>query len=271
MLQKKAYYYLVILLVFSFISSGCELLAQPTQPPPALSLDQLRIQNEDNGWTRLDFPGGALIRMSPHSIVIFEKISYGEQGYYTQLKLERGQVFIILAEGSALVRTDVGEAVVAGSFMSVEYNPADGSFTLTCLEGTCRFTYADGDFILGAGDKVVIVGVGQPPQQEIMNEGDLEEWLENNPEATIIVPTVLADTGPLATKTSTPTPSQTPTFTPTLTFTPTETPLASDTPTPTDTPTITPTYPPPPTWTPSPTKKAKEPKPTDTPGGYPAP
>lgn len=262
-MRVKRVSFAIIVSFFSWAISGCEFRASTPEPLPRLSLDLIKVQSEQNDWTRIELSDGSVFRLSPETIVNFDFIQFGNMGLRAEMRLEIGKIWVNLQSGSAVVKTDAGEAIVTGSYMSVEYNPADGSYTMICLEGACLFRYDEGELIVSTGERIIITGIGQSPEQSLMDEGEFEEWLANNPEAMVVAPTVTI-MGPFATKTATPTPTPTSTFTPTPTSIPTDTPTPTLTPTPTETPTMTATWRPWPTWTPSPTPKKKKEQPPPT-------
>ena len=147
--------------------------------------------------------------------------------------------------------------------MSVSVDPDSNEVIVTCLEGICSLENEEGTVEIMAGQKASITNFSEPPQSEFMTEEEINEWLEENPEATMVLNAMSATVdeipssttepegeeddvttgggGVVAAATSTYTPKPTTTFpakatsTHTPTHTHTHTPTKTNTPTPSNT------------------------------------
>jgi hypothetical protein len=146
-----------------------------------------QVQTGDDGRVRLDLSTGTIIRVAPASLFTLISNEPAEESLKTSLELLLGKIFVILNGGSMEVQTPSGTAAVRGSYMSVEYNPTSGGTRITCLEGNCSLATAGGTVEITAGQVAVVTGAGAPPQVGEMSEQDIQEWLNNNPEASLVV------------------------------------------------------------------------------------
>jgi hypothetical protein len=146
-----------------------------------------QVQTGDDGRVRLDISTGTIVRVAPASIFTLVSNEPAEGSMKTGLSLLLGKLYIILNGGSLEVETPTGTAAVRGSFLSVNYDPTSGEIRITCLEGHCSLTGAGGTVEITAGQTAVITGIGQPPQVGEMSEEDIQDWLNNNPEAQLVV------------------------------------------------------------------------------------
>jgi hypothetical protein len=172
-------------------------LKQAGQPSfiPANTGDQVgvngQVQTGSDGRTRLDLSSGTIIRVSPSSLFTLTVNEEVQGGLLTKIELELGKIFIILNGGSAEVNTPTGVAAVEGSYLKVEFDPATGTLTLTCLEGNCSVTTPSGEKkSFTDGQKIVIHK--DASGNWVLDEGpmspeDFQEWLDNNPEAKDLV------------------------------------------------------------------------------------
>ena len=165
------------------------------------------VRTGDDSRVRIDISDGSLVRIA--SQTEFHLLDFSPQldDPVTRIELLEGQLWILvtkaLGQGSFEVETPVGKAGVRGSLMSVAYDPATGRMTVTCLEGACRLTAANGSSVdLGAGEVSEIAGSsGAPSPPAPMTDLQLADWAANFPEAS----------NALATATALPRPSPTPT------------------------------------------------------------
>jgi len=162
-----------------------------------------QVRTGDGGSTRLDLSTGTLIRVASSSQFTLLSNEPVNDGLFSRLRLEAGRLWIILNGGTAEVETPSGVAAVRGSYLMVEVLP-DGGVLITCLEGTCDLGNEAGSVSLTSGQNAVISNYGSAPVAGKMTDGQVNDWLANNPEAALVIP---------ATETPTPTPSLTPTAT----------------------------------------------------------
>lgn len=207
------------------------------------------IQTGDDGRVRLDLSTGTIIRIAPSSL--FSLISNTPTGnsLASSFKLDIGRIWIVLTSGSANVQTPSGVASVLGSYLMVEVVEG-GGIKLTCLEGSCNIKNESGDFPLVTGQSAFVLNAQTPPFVQQMSEQEVQEWLNANPEATLVVPSLTLP-APSATTESTATSEPTATDVPS---TATSAPTATNIP-----PTATSYVPAPP-----PTKKKRPPVDTPT-------
>jgi hypothetical protein len=184
------------------------------------------VQTKAEAKARVDISDGTILRFAANTVFEFKALSPLPADPVTRLYLEAGKVWVsitkALGAGSFDVETPVGVAGVRGSMLSVEYDPASGQMTVTCLEGQCRLTGANGAAQdLQAGEQAAIPGQGQSPAaKQAMPAEQLASWQANFPEAapalSLITP-MPTSTATLPPPTRTPQPTQTPTLVSTAT------------------------------------------------------
>ncbi len=145
------------------------------------------VKTGEDGRARLDFEDGTVVRVTPRSVFTIQAIETESGGLLKKLKLEAGNLFIILNGGVLEVDTPSGQASVRGSYMSVSYNADTGGFDITCLEGTCTLQTEGGEVTLGAGETASVEGLSDPPETGEMDSEDVQAWLDENPEALVVV------------------------------------------------------------------------------------
>lgn len=190
-----------------------------------------QVLTGEDGRARMDLSDGTIIRLSPLSSFTLLQMESTDAGTLTRLKLTIGRLWIILQGGVAEVETPSGLASVRGSYLHVWVDPTIEETFVTCLEGVCSLGNEAGTVQLLAGQTASIKNAGEAPQAGKMTHEDVSEWLDMNPEATLVVVPLTATVAagqdqPLPeAKTNTPTPTFTagPTSTPTITPTPTNT------------------------------------------------
>jgi hypothetical protein len=202
-----------------------------------------QVKTLANSSVRLDLSEGSIIRLAADTLFSLEGQEPQGNSFLTRIKMESGKLWVILNGGALEVETSVGVASVRGSYMSVEYIPETGEVLVTCLEGVCTLSNGGGSVTLYAGQTATATNFNEPPVVGWMDHEDVQEWLDANPEATLVVvpltntPAPTADDGSSPdglVETSTPTPL------------PTATATLEPSPEPSNTPTATATQPPPP-------------------------
>ncbi len=168
----------------------------PAKPDAALEA-QGQVQTGADGRSRLDLSTGTIVRVAPDSLFTLISNEEAAGGLFTKLNLELGKVFIILNGGNAEVQTPAGMAAVQGSYLKVEFDPAAGALTLTCLEGDCSVTAPGGETKHFSDGQKITIHKDPATGEWIMDEGpmspeDFQEWLDNNPEAKEMVERVKA-------------------------------------------------------------------------------
>jgi hypothetical protein len=166
------------------------------------------------GKARLVFEDGTIVRLVPNTEFVFSGMDEEQGEQVTKVQLLIGNIFVILAGGSLDVDTDSGVASVRGSYMEVRIDPETGTITITCLEGTCSAQTNDGEASVVAGQTITLTSEDLPPEIGDMSEEDIRNWLENNPEATVVVVPLTATVAALASNTPTPAATATATTTP---------------------------------------------------------
>ena len=207
----------------------------------------MQLQTKEESRVRLDLSTKSIVRLGQSTIFSLDPQGPVTGGVLTQIELQAGRVWVILRGGSLDVNTPAGLAAVRGSYMSVWVEPKTNRITVCCLEGKCGYKNAAGNVEMTSGQKIISSDTNIVPRIEKMDQTDVQSWLDNSPEAAVMVPQI---SSLLASPTSLPssTPSLTPTFTiETATTTPTATPApglsnpaGSGTLTPTPTPSLTP-------------------------------
>jgi hypothetical protein len=166
-----------------------------------------QVQTGDDGRARVDLSTGTFFRVGPSSNLTLEALNNKPaDDPLTKLKLESGKVWIILTTGSVEVETPSGVASVQGSYLSVEAQ-ADQQVKITCLEGDCSLKNEAGGVDLVAGQAAIVTNANAAPKSSTMTDQEINEWLEVNPEAEVIIPAVTATQGaigPTATATAQP-------------------------------------------------------------------
>jgi len=194
------------------------------------------VRTGDESSSRLDFDDGTIIRLSANTTIHIQNINPASDPI-KKLQLAFGKLYISLTGGVLEVETPAGVATVRGSFAIVQYlpgNPATPNsdlVVLDCLEGACLAQNEVVDARLGNLERIAFNRAGQV--QTILTAGDVQAFVQDNPESGRVVATLTAA------------------------------PPATETPTPEDTLTLTPP-PPPPTDTPSPSPTASPEPPTAT-------
>lgn len=191
-----------------------------------------QVLTYEDGRARIDLSTGTIIRLSPLSNFTFETMENTNQGVLTRLRLEVGRLWVILNGGAVEVDTPSGLASVRGSYLHVWVRPDEDTTLVTCLEGECTLGNEYGTVTLVAGQTASITGVNLPPNTGKMSDSDVDDWLLENPEATLVLleltATVAAGEG--TTSKPSPTPLVINTKTPTLSA-PTDTAVACGPPT----------------------------------------
>lgn len=155
---------------------------------PAILGDSLQVggqaQSGDDSRARLDLlPEGTIVRIGPNTQFTLESLNDDTANPSTKLRLDFGQLWIILNGGSLEVESDYGNAAVRGSYMSVNFDSETG-LTVTCLEGHCDLSNDAGTVNLTGGQTSNIPEPGQPPAPPVeMDAQDVETWQAISPEA----------------------------------------------------------------------------------------
>lgn len=157
------------------------------------------LTTDDTGRARILLENGSTVRMAPNtqlSLVDRQEPKTETDNVLTQLNLLVGKVWAILGKGadeSLEIETPIGTGAVRGSYMSIEYipgasdDPTDDVLIITCLEGNCSLTTPLGTINLTTGQKVIIIGKGNPPTGPTpMTQEDVQDWLDNNVEILIL-------------------------------------------------------------------------------------
>ena len=141
----------------------------------------------------IQFAEGAITRLGPDTLFTVSELGGDSQNPLIKLQLAAGQLFVLitgsLGTGSVEVETPIGVAAVRGSLMSVEVTD-DGRIVVTCLEttGTCHLENESGSVEIQSGQQAEIISADEPPTPaEQIDDSQLNEWFQNNPEAQAIV------------------------------------------------------------------------------------
>ncbi|MBW8011355.1 MAG: LysM peptidoglycan-binding domain-containing protein [Chloroflexi bacterium] len=141
----------------------------------------------EDGRARVNLSNGTIIRVGPLSVFTLKDMEISAGGPFARFNLEVGKLWVILNGGSVDVETPAGLASVRGSYMSVQIDPITKEAIITCLEGNCQIGNEAGTVNLIAGQKVSVMNLQSAPVPGFMSDEDVNNWLANNPEATIVV------------------------------------------------------------------------------------
>ncbi|MCS7010863.1 MAG: FecR family protein [Anaerolineales bacterium] len=151
---------------------------------------QGQVRTGADGRARLNLSTGTIIRVAPDSVFTFAVNEPLEAGLLTRLKMQAGQVWIILNGGRAEVETPSGTASVRGSYMSIWIDPELGDVWVTCLEGWCKAENPTAVLEMVAGQGCTLYSFDPesnipppPPQLRYLTQTDIEQFLAHNPEA----------------------------------------------------------------------------------------
>lgn len=153
-----------------------------------------QVRTLEDGYTRVDLSSGTLIRMAPRSYFTLIDNQPQDDSLLTRIKLEVGQIWIVLNGGSLEVETPSGQASVRGSYMMVEVDPETQAAFISCLEGHCLLQNPAGSLELVNGQRAKLqppeltAGEFRLPRMEKMSERDFAAWLFFAPEARDIFP-----------------------------------------------------------------------------------
>ena len=160
---------------------------------PAQMNETLAVRSQVNtgieSRTKIDLSSGTVIRLGPESAFTLENNHETEQGLLTRIRVDVGQIWIVLNGGTLDVETPSGLAGVRGSYMSTGFDPETGAARITCLEGHCSAENESGSVEFTAGEAADLPADGAAPIKGEMTAEEFGMWAENVPEAAAIVPT----------------------------------------------------------------------------------
>ncbi|MBI3242532.1 MAG: FecR domain-containing protein [Chloroflexi bacterium] len=152
-----------------------------------------QVRTGSESLATIQFAQGTLARLGPEAVFTVSELGGDSQNPLIKLQLAAGQLFILitgsLGKGGVEVETPIGVAAVRGSLMSVEVTD-DGRIIVTCLEttGNCQLENESGSVEIQSGQQAEIVSADEPPTPaEQIDDSQLNEWFQNNPEAQAIV------------------------------------------------------------------------------------
>jgi hypothetical protein len=150
-----------------------------------------QILTKAEGRAKIEYFDGIIVRVGPHTLfTVTEQTQTEDLNLISRIRLMMGQIFIKHGEGyyqgKFEVETPSGLAAVKGTMMSVQTN-AEGQTLVTCLEGICSLSNDSGELTLTEGQGARIDGEGQPPQPAEIEDWQLNDWIENDPDALSIV------------------------------------------------------------------------------------
>lgn len=143
------------------------------------------VKTGDNSRARIDLlPDGTIVRVGPNSLYTVAALNVDQDGKpTTQIKLDFGQIWILLKGGSLQVETPSGVASVRGSLLGVSYDPNTKKLRASCLEGNCALQNDQGEVELTDGQESTIEEDQPPSEAEQMNEEEIRQWVDENPDA----------------------------------------------------------------------------------------
>ncbi len=199
---------------------------------PVLLPVKSQVKTLQDSQARLDLATGTIVRLGPNTLFTLQVQQNGSEGLFTRIWMDVGKVWVILNGGTLEIETPSGLAAVRGSYMSVEYYPENDDLTVTCLEGICSLQNEMGMMDMVAGEACDIEARGEPPHGRMMNSSEMNDWMDMNPEATMMVPQLTKTVAAMPSKTpevsktvkvladTSPTVTSTLKLNPTFTFTP---------------------------------------------------
>jgi|GEM_PF-998458 len=155
-----------------------------------------RVSTGAASKVRLDLTEGTIVRLGAETEFTVEALTQDTTDPFTRLKLLTGQLWVILNGGSLEVETPVGVAAVRGSYLGVSFDPQTQRLEVTCLEGQCGLSNDAGEVELTDGQSSEIVGDEPPAPIEELTYEEIQEWIEENPEAEAIVEEVYPEGTP---------------------------------------------------------------------------
>lgn len=144
------------------------------------------VRTGDESRVRIDISDGTIVRIAPNTEFALLELSPTETDPITRLKMETGKVFVwvtkALGLGTFEIETPSGVATVRGSLMSAQYERDTGRFLITCLEGECRLAMGEVFTDLTEGQQTEVTSAGERPlAARLMDESQLDDWVENFP------------------------------------------------------------------------------------------
>jgi FecR protein len=145
-----------------------------------------QILTKTEGRAKIEYFDGVIVRVGPHTLfTVSEQSQTGELNLISRIRLLMGQIFIKHGDGyydgKFEVETPSGLAAVKGTMMSVQIT-ADGQTLVTCLEGVCALSNELGEITLTEGQGASIESEGEAPQPAKIEDWQLNDWFENDPE-----------------------------------------------------------------------------------------
>lgn len=149
-----------------------------------------QVLTKTEGRAKIEYFDGIIVRIGPHTLfTVSEQSQTEELNLISRIRLLMGQIFIKHGEGyyqgKFEVETSSGLAAVKGTMMSVQTN-TEGQTFVTCLEGICSLANENGELTLTEGQGARINGVGQPPVPAEIEDWQLADWFEADPDTIAI-------------------------------------------------------------------------------------
>ena len=159
----------------------------PVLPDQIITI-QSSVKTARQSRVRLDLSNQSIVRLGENTLFVLQDEQQAKGGARYRVNLGIGEIWIILRDGSLEVETPSGLAAVRGSFLHVEYYPETRLTRLTCLEGACSVKNESGQVDLVAGETGSVYDPALAPVAGRMDKNDINAWLQNNPEATLVIP-----------------------------------------------------------------------------------
>ncbi len=143
------------------------------------------VKTGDNSRARVDLlSDGTIVRVGPNSLYTVTALDIDQDGKSaTRIKLDFGQIWVLLKGGSLQVETPSGVASVRGSLLGVNYDPNAKKLQASCLEGHCSLENDQGEVELTDGQESTIEEDQAPSDAEQMSEEEIQQWVNENPDA----------------------------------------------------------------------------------------
>ena len=171
-------------------------LYAPVTPDLVLQISSA-IKTGAQSRVRLDLSNHSIVRLGENTLFVFQGESKADDGSHYNINLGLGELWVILRGGALDVETPSGLAAVRGSFLHVTYRPESNATTVTCMEGQCNLHNASGQVDMVAGQTGIVHSADVAPATGRMDSRDITSWLENNPEASLVLDPLMSTSAAL--------------------------------------------------------------------------
>lgn len=149
------------------------------------------MKTGESGRARLDLTDGTVIRVGPSSMLILAELKGEPENMSTQITMGFGQLWAVLRGESLEIITSRGLATVRGSYLGVYSKEGSDVIMVNCFEGDCSVRNNAGSIEIVAGQSATLGEEDVLPEQGVISETDMNEWIALNPEAGAVLPTII--------------------------------------------------------------------------------